>query len=192
MLKRILISILFVICLISTFSSSYAEEIRSINIRAGGVNHPYGSATVLALEYEHSVTEFVSLVPSLGSFEYDYEDGIYYEEGSSSLGLLFSVRFYPRRWYQEGFWFGPGLAIFDIDFEWTEEGYYRTYRGSGSYLGIAPMFGLGGKIKMGKNIYFDPSLLVGYLESYNVDADQGEPVATTVFAAFNLGVSFQF
>jgi len=41
-------------------------------------------------------------------------------------------------------------------------------------------------------MYFDPSLLVGYLESYDVEADQGEPVATTVFAAFNLGVSFQF
>jgi len=77
MLKRILI--FFVICLICTFSSSYAEEIHSINIRAGGVDHTYGSATVLALEYEHSVTEFVSLVPSFGRFDYDYEDGIYYE-----------------------------------------------------------------------------------------------------------------
>jgi hypothetical protein len=54
------------------------------------------------------------------------------------------------------------------------------------------MFGLGGKIKIGKNMYFDPSLLVGYLNRYDVDADQGEPADTTVYAAFNLGVSFQF
>ena len=54
------------------------------------------------------------------------------------------------------------------------------------------MFGLGGKIKIGEHMYFDPSLLVGYLTSYDVDDDEGKPAATTVFAAFNLGVSFQF
>lgn len=185
MRKYFPIMLLIVVALLVIPCDLQAQDSNTIGIKAGGIIHGYGSALLLRAEYEHSFTGFISIAPSLNYMSYDYEDGSYYEEGDGP-GVGCSVRFYPREDYQRGFWIGPGVTVFNIDWEWNASG----WRGEDSFIGVAPALEMGGKIKLGDHVYFDPSFAIGYHTSFNVSGDEAEPQATTVFATVSLGLSF--
>lgn len=179
-------AVLMILCGILLLSPELsAGDRNTIGIKAGGAAHAYGAAGLFRGEFEHSFSDLVSIVPSLNLMTYDYEDGDYYEEGSGP-GVGCSVRFYPRKDYQQGFWIGPGVTVFNIDWDW-DEGYWH---GSGSFIGIAPTLEMGGKIKLGDHVYFDPSFAIGYHTSFSEEDGEVEPQATTVFAVRGVGFSF--
>lgn len=162
-----------------------AGEKDTVGIRLGGIAHPYGGAFLGRVEYEHSFTDLVSIVPSANYLTYDYEDDGYEEEGDGpGIGCL--VKFYPGENHQDGFWIGPGVTVFFIDWEYND--YY--WSDDNSFVGIAPAAELGWKIELSNRVLIDPSFALGYHTSFDTDDDDAEPEATTVFAVFSVGISF--
>jgi hypothetical protein len=168
--------------------SALGDDENAIILRGGGAAYAEGHATILRLEYEHAVTEFASLVPALTFLDYEYEEEDGDVQTGDGPGVMFGARFYPAREHLHGFYWGVGLGAFDVDWRYEEDD--DQY----SFIGIAPAFEVGGKIKMGDNVRFDPSLTVGHITtSDTTDEDYEEDEAlTTFFVTFNLGISFQF
>jgi hypothetical protein len=118
--------------------------------------------------------------------DYNYDKG---ENGQSGAGpgLSFEMRFYPWSNYQIGVYWGLGLSVFDV--EWEYDNYARNE--SYSLVGVAPGVEIGGKIELTKNLYIDPSLTLGYFGSFNSN-DERDDAFSSYYIIANIGIVVNF
>ena len=154
----------------------------AITISAGGAIGGGGTSTLVLVEYERALTNKFALAGRIGNMKYSYSDDDYEEDGSGP-GLQVSAKFYPGEDQLQGFYFGGGLGLWQMDGDSTDDKGTRWQSSKSFSTQNTEIHGeLGWRI--GEDIQFSPSLQVGTFLSSDAVLAQ--------FFNINLGVSFLF
>ena len=155
-------------------------------------------ASLFYVEYERLVSPKVSLLGRLARIDYEYDDGVYVEEGSGPM-IEMGVRFYPSENGLRGFYIGGGAGFGSADVDWTDdkgEVYETTGTADVSYFDLN--FNLGSKIMLGPNFHIEPSALIGNwfvmesdcTRSNGADCDTDSELGLYAIFALSVGVEF--
>jgi len=181
-----LVIIACVIAIISLPSSSIAQPKNIVSLSA--TINPIG--TVVGVQYEREISTFLSLAGFLGRLEYEVE---YDDEGGTSTeeaegtGFQVSVFFHLGDRGMEGFYFGPGIGLWNTDWEYTwEHDTYNDESEEGSSTATDINFKLGYKFLLASDKFvIDPYVQGGNL---SIDSEAGDEVGAYVAG----GVLFGF
>ncbi len=161
--------------------SSYAKD-NAFSASVGGAAGGGGTSTVLLLEYEHALTNNFALAGRIGNMKYTYSDDEYEEDGSGP-GIQMSAKFYPGKSALNGFYFGGGLGLWQMNGDWKDDKGTRWESTGTLSTQNSEIHGeLGWRI--GDQVQFTPNLQVGTFLSTDAVLAQ--------FFNVNLGISFIF
>lgn len=178
--------IVYAIISIGLPSSSMAQPKNIVSL--GGLVNPIGS--VVGIQYEREISPFLSIGGFIGQLEYDVEydeDGGTTTEEGDGMGFQVLVFFHLGDRGMDGFYFGPGIGMWNTDWEWRwEHDTYNDETGDGSSTVIDLNFRLGYKFNLASDKFvIDPNLQVG---NYSSDSDGGDELG----AYIGVGVLFGY
>jgi hypothetical protein len=160
-----------------------AANEKAVTLSAGGGAGAGAAAGVFMVEYEHALTNSLSVAGRGAYLAYTYDSGDDYEEDGSGPGAQVSVKFYPGHEALHGFYFGGGLGMWSMDVDWTEDkGYIYETKGSLTTTSADVHAEVGWRI--GKRVQFVPSVQLGHFLSSEIDLG--------AYLSVNLGIGFAF
>ena len=178
--------------------NSFAETENAVNIGAKGLVGPDISASVVFVEYERLTSNKISLVGRIGQLDYEYDDGVYIEEGDGP-GVEVGLRFYPAGNGMKGFYLGANGGFWFTDWTWRDDvGKSYETKGSGSSTAFDINFELGGRLGSEKFVII-PTFNIGNFLSISdecsrtgssASCDKGTELGFYAIIGLALGIGF--
>jgi hypothetical protein len=175
-MKIVIHRLLLVVAASAWVATAIAED-NLVSLGYGGIsaslnNRSSIDASAFGLQFEHKLSDQISITGGLSHLSYTYKMPSTYNASTGALlnsysetgngnGLFVDVNYYPNKNFFEGLYVGTGAGVTALSNNWSQNINGSIYTGS-SNTNLYDLHGkLGWKIKTGP-VVIDPNVRLGY------------------------------